>query len=412
MPSLKENKLNFLEKLFLVLVVLSSGTDAIFDFSVIYYALILCYLLLVATHQINIMKCQKQILFCFIAMVIWTFQFLAFDYSISQFGSAAKYILLIFVSITFFVDKNIKPRFDFLMKVILFFSITATVLYLLYLVGIPVPVTYTKVHGSKTILYLSHFSYSDVYGISGIRLSGIYWEPGMYQIYLNLLLLYYLYSDTLKGYKKIILLFYLGVCILSTGSVTGYFLLAGLIVLYAVNNSRSIPIKALLIVLMVVFIFVFYPILDEILNNKMTMGKSYLYRTSDIYFGWEVFKNKPIFGYGISNKVFVSEFTQQFGALRSGNSNGWMNILINFGIVGMAAYCLCLLRTSKWFMNTYGTQAFLPFILWLLASMSTEPIAMHIFVFCLLGIGINNPFDQSVHREERLHRRRLKWKAE
>jgi len=108
------------------------------------------------------------------------------------------------------------------------------------------------------------------------------------------------------------------------------------------------------IILFILILFLFYylalnvPILYEIVGERWervihffygieTSEKSISLRAQMIEFGFKMFKEKPIFGYGINNYKVL--FKNAFG-IRKYSHNNYIELLVGVGIVGLISYYL------------------------------------------------------------------------
>lgn len=143
------------------------------------------------------------------------------------------------------------------------------------------------------------------------RLAGIYWEPGAYQIVLNLVLLLFL-SDFVQGnlhkidrYRLIIIL----VASILTRSTAGYLVLGLLSIAYMylrVKYVKKTNIWKLALVGIIVFSSISYLLNSDVVTNKLaqqgTQDTSYEIRAADNLAMVTMITNRPIFGYGLDTR--------------------------------------------------------------------------------------------------------------
>lgn len=382
-------RMTILHKLFIILIVLTSGTDIAFDSSIPMYLLFLTYILLISTKQISLKHCNIAVIAIFLFFVIWIIQVIVNGGDLASMITVLKYTATIFMVFSFVLSRPDlrEDYFEYLIKCLFAFAIISTILFALIIVGIQLPTIKTSSHNTTTVYYLEHYSHNPFYGLFGFRNAGIYWEPGMYQIYLNLLIVYALQKKEWSFAKKILVTGFLILLVLTTGSVSGYLLTVALLVVNAVKNNNRIYIKIFVILFTVVALYYAFPYLENMINNKLTIGKSYDYRVSDIVNGFSLFKTKPIWGYGIVNKVYAQTIESTFGISRSGNSNGMMSILINFGLLGGAVYTFLFIWFFKYINSLMGKGSVLLMIFWLIISLNTEPISAHPFIYYIMSFG-------------------------
>lgn len=200
------------------------------------------------------------------------------------------------------------------------------------------------------------------------RCNGPFWEPGYYQIYLNLGLFYALFINQFKG--RHVLLFILA--ILSTTSTMGMiimFILLGLRVIKAKYNT--VWKAALLFPLAVALVVVIFYTIKTIVVMKMYTS-SYAVRTTDLY-AWV--KNwRPLIGDGLYSK----------GA----NMSGLINLVQEYGIIGSFIFYyplkLCWIISRK-----YGKVSALAALMWFVFSYLNEPLTYHNVTLMLVGACIS-----------------------
>ena len=256
--------------------------------------------------------------------------------------------------------------------------------------GVPIPTIESSSHTIPTFYYLGAAAYTEEYGFLGYRNCGIFWEPGLYQIYLNFALIYFLYSPKLFYKNKWLVVFYLIFSVYTTGSTTGLFLCAFIIGYYMIFNSKMNNAMKFIVITVAIVLSggVIYSYLLLNLTTKMDSA-SYLARMTDLTFGFEVFKEKPFLGYGIANDIYTAKFSAMFGIER-GDSNGLMNLLISFGLIGLVVYVISLYRFAKSCVSIFADRVILLVLLWAIVSLCTEPISTHATVFFFMGIGLGN----------------------
>jgi len=383
-------KLTFTEFFFILFVALNSGTLLKQEQNIASYGMILFYALFlfrsIILHKLR-KNLIKEICCLVIVLVVWSAQY----YLV---GSNEGYIvvlqtfLLAFTTITFSaIDSNKnKDRIKCLIYIEFSFSIISSVIYFLIVIGAPLPVRLAENTTTYSVAYLGNYV-RDSHALFSYKNCGIFWEHGMYQIYLNLMIIFFLYSLEGKRIRKYIIA-YLVILVLTTSSTTGYLLCPILIVLYLFSR-KEISIKYLLpIVVALIAVVYSLPLIVSNVSDKLSRGNSYLYRMNDLSLGFKVFLEKPIIGHGIVNEAYSNAFLRVNNTIR-GNSNGLINILINFGLIGIAIYTIYLKRFIVYINNALGNGSVLVLVMWMIASIMTEPIAVHPFVFLMIGIGIN-----------------------
>lgn len=390
----KHIKLNIIEKLFLLAVVFNSGTDFSHDYSVSALVMVFAFVMMILSKVITLRQNSVQILtMIIVACVIWTIQYTIYPAAegIVNIYKYAALMLMCFVYTSSQPERNM-VRFAYVIKIIVFFMFLSTAFFLLALVGFGLPTIQTA-SDHPTVFYLFGMSENPFFGFMGYRNSGMYWEPGMYMVYLNLVLLYYLFNKTIIRRRRLIVISICGFSILTTGSVTGYALALIILATYSffasTNNNKYVK---LITILGFISVFIaLIPTLSSLLETKMATDRSessFTMRMADMFLGFKLFTEKPILGYGIVNDMYSIYTKSEFSSIR-GNSNGLINILINMGLVGFVFYSYCVTKFSKRLSYYLSNKAILFLtIIWIVISSLNEPLTMHPFVFFILGIGL------------------------
>ena len=217
-------------------------------------------------------------------------------------------------------------------------------------------------------------------GITLPRNFGIYWEPGLYQVFLNMLLLYYLLIK-----RNIILVFFFCINIILTFSVTGYITSLLIFLFYSLSDNKGIKKKLIIVIVIIVILFAL-PWLLDFFQFKMTTG-SYRARTQDIFSGIEMFLENPIFGIGISQLDYKNMYYDLFGVIH-GNTNGLINIGLQFGLIGILFYLSNFYWTFLFWCKYYNKIFAMAFLVWLVCSLINEPIERIGLVMLFMSIGM------------------------
>ena len=381
--------MSFTEKIFLICIVFSAGSQLDYSFSIVSFVMLALFIVLMITKKIVITRTSLFfVMGLAIASLIWVLQTSKYSNS-GSIVPIIKYFFIISMPVIYitspYVDK--KESMKFVVKTIIGFSILSNIIYVGILLGV-LPITQIKPY-CDTFLYLELVFRDPVYGIvGGLRNSGIYWEPGMYQVYLNFALLFVLYAvNEMPVGKKIALIIYLAATIMTTGSITGILLCAILIAVYVILGSKRFVVKLFGGVILLAVAIYSSTLVFGLIQSKLTLGTSFTYRLRDIFFGLEVFNTNPIIGHGISNDVYENMSKIYYGAGRE-VSNGLMVVLIDFGIIGALLYIIGIFNFFGFLKHNLNKRCAIAFLIWFVISINTEPITLNSFCFFILGIGL------------------------
>ena len=239
---------------------------------------------------------------------------------------------------------------------------------------------------------VSHIAFLFYRGIVGVkeRLYGFFWEPGIYQIYLNIFLIL-----QLNKYKEKLWIFATILSIILTVSTTGYIILS-IILLYELfkklHTTKNIfTVIAVMIVAAVGFGYG-YKIVTGNISDKVSGENqgSFFARQADVIAGLTIAYENPLIGIGANTERFKqmrSQIAWQ-GELTgsqtkdTGNTNGLISLMYIWGIPFAAWYLWGMCRQkiicgSKWIMAAL-----------LLLSLNSEPLAMTpfflLFIYSLI----------------------------
>lgn len=392
--------LPFFEILCIFFIMWSSGTILTTDYPIAYYGLIFSFVFLCLQGEFKYRpRIQNTVL------IIIALAFLSVVQNILYFeggdvGSILKDFILILITTLFVTNKPERnvARLTLFVRLILLMSLMSNALFVLYLTkGLPM----TESINSSLIHfhYLNGVAKNDLIGLL-FRNCGIYWEPGMYQIYLTFALVFVLYTDWFT--HKLIIVIYLLLSIVSTFSVSGYAVALLLLGIYTFYNKMHIGYKIIVLLAFVAALLYVMPYLQESLSMKQETS-SYAVRNNDLTIGLNVFIKKPLLGYGDFNHAFENAYMAIEGEKR-GSSNGLVNLFIAMGLLGGIIVTRLLFGILAWVKNNISKYLPLGLLAWFIISINTEPIVFQPFFYYLMGIGIigiySSKYNKSTISEE------------
>ena len=229
--------------------------------------------------------------------------------------------------------------------------------------------------------YVGSFYHIIGFSRSGhVRNAGIFWEPGVFQIYLNIALA--IISIEPKKYRDSIQKFILlSITLLTTGSTGGYLIYA-LMLSFILVRKKSGKIgrrlKALLVPLFTVFAAI--ESATSIITSKLiNKGSSFASRHDDLLIGYSIFTEYPFFGTGIcSDNTSIRNTIKVSGLVfhdqtKLANSNGLVNILSRSGLVFFVPYMYFIFKSYMQWFNRNKINALELFLISLL-SLINEPL--------------------------------------
>jgi hypothetical protein len=224
-----------------------------------------------------------------------------------------------------------------------------------------------------------YFSEASSSGFSILRNQGVFWEPGVLSVFLNILLFVYLF---VKPYiSRAILVF---IMIFTTFSTTGLFLS---MLLFIVKYNKSIRSSFVAFFIGIVPLLALLPVLIGNINDKVSGNgqASFYWRSFDLLISLQIVAQNPIKGIGFGGEVYKKVQEQNKMFMQSdilegrGNTNSIVYIFIAFGIP-LAIYILYLLYNQNVFKHS---NKFLFFFI-LIICLSTEPLITSVFFLIIL----------------------------
>ena len=206
----------------------------------------------------------------------------------------------------------------------------------------------------KNIFYFHWRTYEGFY-----RLQGIFWEPGILQIYMNLLiyLLIFYKGKTILSVSPVIFI------IIFSFSTTGIFLLLILLAykLIKLNNLKLSTIMLFPVYSALIFLFVQFASTN--INDKVfgDSAGSFNGRSYDALVGIEIFNSKPIFGIGFDRNRYIQHANNSNLDLlllsedekeERGSSNGLIDALAKGGMVFISLILYLIYRLRFNFPNS------------------------------------------------------------
>jgi len=198
-----------------------------------------------------------------------------------------------------------------------------------------------------------HFSY---------RNFGMFWEPGAFQGYLNLGMIFLaLVKHRLdpKLYRRYFWVFI--IAILTTMSTTGYVTMVLVILMqydWHAEDSRTMNYRILFGVYIVLpllavgswFAYSKLPFLGNKIETQLNalerrQGRWHRGRFGSLIFDWEYIKEKPLTGWGLHSKTRYS--LHPWMASSEGMGNGFSDFTAKFGIAGFLIWLVAVLRSFQ-----------------------------------------------------------------
>lgn len=296
------------------------------------------------------------------------------------------YILLsIYFVISFADDYNID--FDkILCTVIIAISYASLIIYILvHLLSLPLPYHYFYL-GENGIRYISYggLYYEQGYrnlqfGISLYRMTGPFWEPGVYQLFLNYALYRCLIIENRKNHTSIILLLNLFLSM----STSGWVCALGIIGFKVVSSERIRNNKVIIRIFFLTFVLLVSGIIvvSKFVETYANKSSAFV-RVNDFSLAFKLFCENPL-GVGFNNTTQFIERNDFNNTSYLGSSNGLMTIVYTTGIVGILFIIYPFLVTISKKRNDKGKEVF--YFLMILFFNFVEPVYYFPFMLYILA---------------------------
>lgn len=254
-----------------------------------------------------------------------------------------------------FLIVQVVPRtkfMNYLVGIILFLAATSLVFFFLqpflynFYVSAPTLVNAGTAYYHNLWIWLSNYQAPD-------RNFGVFFEPGAYQLFLNLALLFVMTNHHMKNRVKIFSAAILTITVYTTYSTTGYI---AMILVYATAVSATMKrmtgrnfIVFVFGVLLTGAAFVTFVLNNDVIVSKFSVGqlnyRSFQTRSTTLSLETEIIKNNPIFGVGIDDfELERIDAGSQIGAYTEGRSNTYTSIGAMFGALILGFYAFQHLR--------------------------------------------------------------------
>ncbi|MGH4119456.1 O-antigen ligase family protein [Clostridium sp.] len=228
--------------------------------------------------------------------------------------------------------------------------------------------------------YIYTFYYTMSWTKDYQRNSGIFWEPGAYQVFIIIAIILLMHKREKDKYRihKFILF---SITLITTFSVTGYvcYIIALLYSFFMDKSYRKENFKIKVLSLILIGIMVFIEINFNIMGHKLVAKEgSYNTRYNDTVSSLTVISGKPLTGYGVSNKYVRNNMENKYGVVH--NSNGLLISFYDLGIPIMLLYLYFFYKGQRDIFGNKGLASIYTFSLFLIFFNSESLIPMTLFI--------------------------------
>lgn len=238
-------------------------------------------------------------------------------------------LIIGFYIATEFDQKRFVKAFVSMMTLI---AIASLIVYVLkdFLIGLNILPIITGYKGQQFANFF--FANVRVNSVSSFRNWGPFWEPGVYQAYVIVSLLFLMFDNIEFKHKNLMIIIHV-ITIGTIMSTTGFLAVPFLLIAFIIDRSTSkkfLLLKIAIVVIAFGFIlwFMSSSYFDTIFTNKFEMGSD-IDRIVTVRYGIKLFLQKPIFGYSSAYTAKFHEMAGQTFAI----TNTYIANLVVFGMV-------------------------------------------------------------------------------
>lgn len=315
--------------IFLIIFISGTAICSIEQFTKLRSITLIMLLILLFYEFIKDTKFKRKNIFTFSLITVLFFLILFLKAQNEALGIMTKMLLFIFLVNYCCKRNNICRLFEIAYKFIVAISVSALFFFIfLFVFKTDLPSFYVgnNFYKSYFCLFFTQSSYLvNIGGFSFYRLQSIFWEPGVFSVYLLLALYYYYF---LVDKKKLLQFTILTICLILTLSTTGLIVGIGMFMIYILKKMKSVKNKILVVAPLSI---VAIPVIANIWIGKKnsTISPSYALRMYDMTRSLNIWKENFLFGVGYNN---MSLFSMEG---RIGNSNGLLNWCMTTGVLGL-----------------------------------------------------------------------------
>lgn len=233
--------------------------------------------------------------------------------------------------------------------------------------------------------------------ISLLRNYGVFREPGVYQMFLVMALLFHLYYDDLKVSHVLVYI----IAIVLTFSTTGYLALVVLLILFFIKKSNFLKenrkkiLIFFLITIGIIYLFTQTDLLsssgmifDKFSNTKRTTT---IARTSSIFVNLKIWEKNPLFGAGLVgiDRMFPQLTYLLYGKAITHNTNTLLCELATYGVFYTFILVNGYIKLSNLFTNNKIERILILLIIFILSCGEKLTFSPIIYILLFYGILFN-----------------------
>jgi hypothetical protein len=333
-----------------------------------------------------------------IKSINWTLQLLLFLILLTQIvhqDYTLGYLIQINVLIAGYVISNylgFRLFVDVFCKIMFYVAIVSIILFTVFII-FPFTLNYFSVNVNiKEVEYVNLFIY--VHFVTMFRNTGIFREPGVFMIYLNVAIIFQLFVKN-RSNKKYLIVFI--IAILTTLSTAGFIVLLAIGILYLLKGKeKKKKFQGVLFLSIIIFVILNnYELFENTLNKFDSTSGDYsssVARIASVQVPFAIFLDFPLFGTGLSQygalyEKYSRELTGFTFKADSQSTNTFFNALATYGFF----YFITLIYLFTKLTKLISQKKFPRIILFLIFAMmlSNEDLRYSLMFNILLFYGLS-----------------------
>lgn len=295
----------------------------------------------------------------------------------------------------YFITRNIsfESFTNYYCKILYYISIASVIFFFLFIIFPNVISFFTIHHNTKEVPYINLYFY--VHFVTMFRNTGIFREPGVFMIYLNLAIMLELFIK--KTINKKALFVYI-IAILTTLSTAGFIILIIIGLLYFIKGNESKMKFQGILFLMIIGYFILgnFELFESTFRKFDSTSNEYassVARSASVQIPFAMFLDSPLIGTGLSN---FEELYEQYSRdiigtiFKSGShsTNTFFNALATYGFFYFIMLLYLFTSLTKLFFTNFLSRLIILSIFALMFS--NEDLRYSLLFLTLLFYGIKN----------------------
>lgn len=321
------------------------------------------------------------------------------------------YIIFLIPLICGFIISNIiEPKLfiKYYDNILYFLSIFSIITFLIINI-VPNLLNYFPITINQSGIVMKNLFFSVVYNNSYFNSNyGLFWEPGAYQIFVNIALFFQLFLFKTINKKRVAIYI---LTIVTTFSTTGYFGLFFLIIIYFLSNNNLGKKRIKNILYIFIFLFISYFIVKNLSENiyfkvfgklealfnssLLTNNQSFIstnIRVNSLKIPLDAFLSNPLFGISFTK---LNKLSLVYGqSMLTATPLNW------FGLFGLPGGIIFIILNWNWVKNIEKKWYIkILLLLFLLFIVVTENFNRNAFYFLFLFIGMKDKIKRGIDYE-------------